>query len=86
MQFVVKAFAAIGPCGWISIADKRGVRSLATRERAQIFANRSAAESVISKMPVELVAAGIKFTVEPADTEAQIEVMDPVLRRSPKDG
>jgi hypothetical protein len=69
MSFVIKANDA-GRIGWISAANHRGFRSLAEREDAAVFSTREEAQMAIDKLPEAFVKAGLRFSIEPADTES----------------
>ena len=69
MAFVIKANDA-GRIGWISGANHRGFRSLADRAKAAVFATREEAQVAIDKLPEAFVRAGIRFSIEPADSDS----------------
>jgi len=69
MSFVIKANDA-GRIGWISAANHRGFRSLAEREDAAVFSTREEAQIAIDKLPEAFVKAGLRFSIEPVDTDS----------------
>jgi hypothetical protein len=62
-QFVVRAN---GPCGisWLSELSALGLRTLVTRDRAQLFPTIEEAESAIDKMPTGYKLARVSFAIE----------------------
>jgi hypothetical protein len=69
MAFVIKANDA-GRIGWIAAANHRGFRSLADRAKAAEFATREEAQMAIDKLPEAFARAGIRFSIEPADSDS----------------
>jgi len=72
MRFVVKVSNWVGAAGWIASVGKNGVRAVGTRERAQIFTNRDEASRALAMLAPHFSPAGIRFFVEPIDTDAQV--------------
>jgi hypothetical protein len=69
MAFVIKANDA-GRIGWISAVNHRGFRSLAERAEAAVFTTREDAKIAIDNLPEAFVRAGIRFSIEAADTDS----------------
>ncbi len=72
MRFVVKASNWVGAAGWIASVGKNGMRAVGTREHAKIFTNRDEAIRALSILSPHFTDAGIRFSVEPIDTDAQM--------------
>jgi hypothetical protein len=51
---------------WLSPPNKRGFRTLATRDMADVFQSREDAHAAIGTMPRTFADAGWVFSVEPA--------------------
>jgi hypothetical protein len=76
MRFVVKVSNWVGAAGWIASVGKNGVRAVGTRERAQIFKNRDEASQALTMLLPHFPGAGIRFSLEPIDTDAQITTIE----------
>lgn len=72
MQFVVEASKRdwIGATGWISSVGRNRLPVVGTRERAQVFTSRAEAARAIEMLSPHFAASGIRFSVEPIDTDA----------------
>jgi hypothetical protein len=68
MAFVVKATGRTGTVCWLSAANKKGFRTLATREDAGVFPTVVDARTAIVTLPRALEDAGLIFSVESADS------------------
>jgi hypothetical protein len=73
MQFAVRATTSAGTKVWLAALNGKGVRSLGTQVQAQIFTSRDDARLAIAELPGDFVAAGMRFSVEPLDTDARID-------------
>jgi hypothetical protein len=67
MAYVVKATGTTGTICWLSPANEKGFRTLATREWAEVFSTLDDAHDAIVKLPRAFVDTGLKFSVELAD-------------------
>jgi hypothetical protein len=76
MRFAVKARTSAGARVWLTSFNVKGVRSLGPQVQAQIFASREEATTAIANLPGDFVAAGVRFSVEPLDTEARIDCQE----------
>jgi len=72
MRFVVKASNWVGAAGWIASVGKNGLRAVGTREHAKIFRNLDEASRALAMLSPHFTDAGIRFSVEPIDTDAQM--------------
>jgi hypothetical protein len=66
MVFVVKVTGRTGVASCLSREKRRGGRTLATREYADLFETIEAAQTAIAEMPLASEDAGLIFSVEPA--------------------
>jgi hypothetical protein len=73
MRFAVKATTSSGARVWLTALNGKGVPSLGTQVQAQIFTSWDDARRAIAELPGEFVAAGMRFSVEPLDTDARID-------------
>jgi hypothetical protein len=67
MQFVIRVTAAHRHFCWLGEQSVSGIRQLAIREDAVVFATRQDAESAIEEMPDAFDLAGMVFSVESAN-------------------
>jgi hypothetical protein len=72
MHFVVKVSNWVGVSGWIASVGGNGLRAVSAREHAQIFTNRDEASRALAMHSPHFSPAGIRFCVEPIDTDAQV--------------
>jgi len=73
MRFAVKVTTSAGAKIWLTAHNGKGVPSLGTQVQAQIFTSRDGASRAIAELPGDFVAAGMRFSVEPLDTDARID-------------
>lgn len=73
MRFAVKATTSAGARVWLTALYCKGVHSLGPQVQAQIFTSREDARRAIADLPGEFAAAGMRFSVEPLDTDARID-------------
>ena len=67
MGFVVKVTDGRNPFhSWLSPPNKGAVRTLASRDMADVFQNRADVQAAIETMPRTFADSGWVFTVEPA--------------------
>jgi len=73
MPFVVMATGRTGTISWLSAANDDGVRSLVTREMADVIRTVSDAHAAIAKLPRAFEDAGLFFSVRDGRTAAPLE-------------
>jgi|HubBroStandDraft_4_1064222.scaffolds.fasta_scaffold730944_2 hypothetical protein len=76
MRFAVKATTSAGARVWLTAPKGKGGQSLGTQVQAQIFASRDDARRAIADLPGDFVATGMRFSVEPLDTDARIDCQE----------
>jgi len=69
MFFVIKASCEAGIETWVTPAGVDSLRSLAPRNRADVFASAEDAMAAIAGMPAAFRGSGIEFSVERIDRE-----------------
>jgi hypothetical protein len=67
MPFIVKLTSRIGGVSWLSRAKESGLRTLASRESAEVFHNYEDGNIAIRKLPPAFKGIGRTFSVEPTD-------------------
>jgi hypothetical protein len=67
MPFIVKLTSRIGGVSWLSPADKAGLRTLASRESAEVFHKYDDGNTAIRNLPQSFKCIGRTFSVEPAE-------------------
>jgi hypothetical protein len=67
MPFVVKLTSRIGGVFWLGPAKKSGLRTLASRECAEVFHQYEDGNAAIRKLPPALKGMGRTLSVEPAE-------------------
>jgi hypothetical protein len=67
MPFIVKLTCRTGGISWLSPANKSGLRTLASRESADVFQKYEDGNTAIRKLPQAFKFIGRTFSVEPAD-------------------
>jgi hypothetical protein len=73
MPFVVMATGRTGTISWLSAANNDGVRSLVTRELADVFQTVSDAHAAIAKLSRAFEDAGLFFSVRDGRSAAPLE-------------
>jgi hypothetical protein len=70
--------SAKGPYGvfWLSEPSALELRTLVTRDLAQLFPTVEEAQSAINKMPSGYKLAGVSFAVEYCDASAETRLLD----------
>jgi len=63
MPFVVRATGRTGTISWLSAANSEGIRTLTTREHADVFQTVADAHAAIAKLPQAFEDAGMIFSV-----------------------
>jgi hypothetical protein len=67
MPFIVKLTCRTGGVSWLSPANKSGLRTLASRESADVFQKYEDGNTAIRKLPPTFKGIGRTYSVEPAD-------------------
>jgi hypothetical protein len=67
MPFAVKITSRTGAVCWLSATNENDIRTLGTRESADVFQKYEDGNIAIRKLPQALKAIGRTFSVEPAD-------------------
>ncbi len=67
MAYVVKATSPDGVVDWICQTKLGGLRAFGTRESAEIFPTKLAANAAIDSLPSVLGSIGVLFSVEATD-------------------
>jgi len=62
--FVVKITSPTGNTCWLTSPGADGIRTLGTRERAEIFPTETGARVAIAKMPQTFKESGLIFSIE----------------------
>jgi hypothetical protein len=65
MPYVIKLTSRTGGIAWISPANKSGLRTLASRESADVFQKYEDGNVAIRKLPQAFKGIGRTFSVEP---------------------
>ncbi len=73
MRFAVTATTSVGAKFWLTPPNEQDTRAIGTKTQAQIFASRDDALRAIAELPADFIAAGMKVSVEPLDTDARID-------------
>jgi hypothetical protein len=67
MEFVVKITTRTGAVCWLSAANEDGLRTLGSRENADVFRTYEDANGAIRKLPQAFKGIGRTFSLESAD-------------------
>jgi hypothetical protein len=65
VAYIIRATDKVGNLGWLQAVNQRGVRTIGSRDTAEVFADHASAKSVIALLPAVMAGVTLRYRIEP---------------------